>query len=109
MESDNPSPSVSPPPPLPLPALPPPLPPPPLPASLSSLLGASGGAVEMAASVLSLAEGLIPATLNYRRPDPKCPVSVVRDGPLKTRNDTALALNWTWMGQVAAVVVSGPD
>jgi 3-oxoacyl-[acyl-carrier-protein] synthase II len=72
-------------------------------------LGASGGAVEMATSVLSFAEGLVPPTLNYRRPDPKCPVSVVRDEPLKTGKNTAVAVNWTWMGQVAAVVVSGPN
>ncbi|NQT14631.1 MAG: beta-ketoacyl-[acyl-carrier-protein] synthase family protein [Planctomycetes bacterium] len=70
-------------------------------------LGASGGAVEMSASVLSLAEGLVPPTLNYRRPDPRCPVRVVREEPLETRKNTALAINWTRMGQVAAVLVSG--
>lgn len=72
-------------------------------------LGASGGAVEMSTSVLSFAEELVPPTLNYRRPDPKCPVPVVGDEPRRTSKNSALAVNWTWMGQVAAVIVSGPN
>ena len=35
-------------------------------------LGAGTGAVELAVSVMALQEGLIPATLNYERPDPAC-------------------------------------
>ncbi len=72
-------------------------------------LGAAGGAVEMAASVLSLGEGLVPATLNYRRPDPKCPVRVVAGEPVPARLATALMVNWAWMGQAVAVVLGGPD
>ena len=72
-------------------------------------LGAAGGAVEMAASVLSLGEGLVPATLNYQRPDPKCPVRVVAGQPVSTRLPTALLVNWTWVGQAVAVVLGGPE
>ena len=72
-------------------------------------LGAAGGAMEMAASVLSFAYGLVPPTLNYRRPDPKCPVRVVHGRPLQTPLRTALAVNWTWIGQAVAVVLGGPD
>jgi 3-oxoacyl-[acyl-carrier-protein] synthase II len=72
-------------------------------------LGAAGGAMEMAASVLSFADGLVPPTLNYRHPDPKCPVKIVRDGPFESSVPTALAVNWTWIGQAVAVVLGGPD
>jgi len=72
-------------------------------------LGAAGGAVEMTASVLSLAEGMVPATLNYRRPDPNCPVRVVCGAPVLTPTRTALTLNWTWIGQAVAVVLAGPE
>jgi len=72
-------------------------------------LGAAGGAVEMAASVLSFARGIVPATLNYRRPDPRCPIRVIRDEPLRAPQSTALVVNWTWIGQAVAVVLGGPD
>jgi 3-oxoacyl-[acyl-carrier-protein] synthase II len=69
-------------------------------------LGAGSGAVELAASLLGLAAGLVPPTLNYDSPDPACPVNVVRGGPLAGRPGTALAANYSSMGQVAAVVVA---
>jgi 3-oxoacyl-[acyl-carrier-protein] synthase II len=69
-------------------------------------LGAGSGAVELAASVLGLAAGLVPPTRNYESADPDCPVNVVHGGPLDGRPGTALAVNTTTMGQVAAVVVA---
>jgi 3-oxoacyl-[acyl-carrier-protein] synthase II len=72
-------------------------------------LGAAGGAVEMAASVLSLSDGRVPATLNYRQPDPKCPVAVIAEAPQPARAQTALLVNWTWIGQAVAVVLGGAD
>ena len=48
------------------------------PKSFFGHLGASGGAVEMVASLLALKHGEIPVTLNYDQPDPHCPVHVVR-------------------------------
>lgn len=72
-------------------------------------LGAAAGAVEMVASVVALGDGLVPATLNYRRPDPQCPVPVVHGEPLAAGVRTALLVNWTWVGQAAAVVLGGPD
>jgi len=68
-------------------------------------LGPGGGAVEMAASVLALARGLVPATLNYERPDPECPVNVVAGAGQPSRRPTALLLNHTAYGQAAAVVL----
>jgi 3-oxoacyl-[acyl-carrier-protein] synthase II len=74
------------------------------PKSLFGNLGAGSGAVEMVASVLALASGQVPATLNYNRPDPECPVSVIRDRPL-ARTGPALILNQSATGQAAAVIL----
>ncbi len=75
------------------------------PKSYFGCLGAGSGAVEMAASVMAVAEGLVPATLNYRHPDPECPVNVIHGEPLRTETRTALVLNQTETGQTAAVVI----
>jgi len=68
-------------------------------------LGAAGGVVELAASILGLERGLVPATLNYETPDPACPVNVVAGGPLAGRPGTALAVNLCSTGQAAAVAI----
>ena len=70
-------------------------------------MGAGGGAVELAASVLGLERGLVPPTLNYEHPDPACPVNVVHGGPLAGRPSTAVAINLCSTGQAAAVVIAG--
>ncbi len=72
-------------------------------------LGAAGGAVEMAASVLSLTGAVIPATLNYERPDPECPVEVIHGRPLSSERSPALVVNWTPIGQAVSVVLAGPN
>ncbi len=76
------------------------------PKSLFGHLGAGGGAVEFAASVLGLERGLVPPTLNYDTPDPACPVNVVTGAPLGGRPGTALAVNLCSTGQAAAVVIA---
>ncbi len=62
------------------------------------------GAVELAGSLLALRNQELPATLNYRMPDPRCRLSVVRDEPLRLRNPLALKVSRTAMGQSTAVV-----
>lgn len=78
------------------------------PRSYFGCLGAGTGAVEMAASVLAVATGTVPATLNYEFPDPACPVNVIHGQPLVTDRRTALVLNQTETGQTAAVVLGPP-
>ena len=78
------------------------------PKSYFGCLGAGTGAVEMAASVLAIATGTVPATLNYEFPDPACPVNVVHGQPLKVGQRTALVLNQSETGQTAAVVLGPP-
>lgn len=68
-------------------------------------LGSGTGAVEALASVLALEHGIVPATLNYVRPDPECPVNVVHSEPLRVRQELALLLNQSPMGQAAALLL----
>jgi 3-oxoacyl-[acyl-carrier-protein] synthase II len=69
-------------------------------------LGAGGGVVEMLASVLGLAAGVVPPTRSYRTPDPRCPVAVVHGGPLSGRPATAIAVNACTTGQAVAVALA---
>jgi 3-oxoacyl-[acyl-carrier-protein] synthase II len=68
-------------------------------------LGAGRSITELAASVLALREGLVPPTLNYEEPDPNCPVSVVAGGPRSVTRAHVLKINFTEMGQCAALVL----
>jgi 3-oxoacyl-[acyl-carrier-protein] synthase II len=68
-------------------------------------LGAAGGAAELAASVLGLHHGLVPATLNYEEPDPECPVAVTAGAPRPAARPVAVKVSFTQMGQCAALVV----
>jgi 3-oxoacyl-[acyl-carrier-protein] synthase II len=68
-------------------------------------LGGGSGAVEMAASVLALQNGQVPATLNYDQPDRACPIHVVRKTE-PARCPTALVLSQATMGQALAVVLA---
>lgn len=78
--------------------------------ALKSYFGNSAagcGLLELAGSLVALAQGLIPHTLNYRSPDPECGLNLVAGEPLPTTNRTFLKINVTRMGQASAVVVAG--
>ncbi|HOM17594.1 MAG TPA: beta-ketoacyl-[acyl-carrier-protein] synthase family protein [Thermoguttaceae bacterium] len=75
------------------------------PKSFFGNLGAAGGAVEVAISLLGLMHGVIPPTLNYQNPDPACPVEVVHGSPEESIGPV-LAINWNRTGQAAALIVS---
>jgi 3-oxoacyl-[acyl-carrier-protein] synthase II len=66
---------------------------------------AGGGAVELAGTLLSLKNGVVPATLNYEVPDPRCRLNVVRENPTALRSRTALSVNRTAIGQSAAAIL----
>jgi 3-oxoacyl-[acyl-carrier-protein] synthase II len=68
-------------------------------------LGAGGGVVELAASLLGLERGLVPPTLNYETPDPECPVRVVHGEPLAGRPPTAVKVNLCSTGQAVAIAI----
>lgn len=66
---------------------------------------AGSGAVELAGSVLALKHRLVPATLNYETPDPRCRLNIVHGEPYKLRKPTAIKVNRTAMGQSAAAII----
>lgn len=66
---------------------------------------AGSGSVELAGTVLSLKHRLLPPTLNYLIPDPRCQLNVVHGEPIELRNLTAMSVNRTSMGQSAAAIL----
>ncbi len=65
--------------------------------------GPASGILELAASLLTAADGVSPATLNYENPDPRCPINVSRE-PRPVKKPCFLKLGFTELGQCAAVV-----
>jgi 3-oxoacyl-[acyl-carrier-protein] synthase II len=76
------------------------------PKSFFGNLGAGSGAVEMAASVLAFADGQVPFTLNFAKPDPACPIQVIREQPLVSDKQTAVVMSHSGTGQTATVVLA---
>ncbi len=68
-------------------------------------MGAASGLVELAASVLALQHGELPGTLSHEKPDPACPVKVHTGAPRPVTKPYAVKVNYTDLGQCAAVVV----
>jgi 3-oxoacyl-[acyl-carrier-protein] synthase II len=75
------------------------------PKSYMGNLGAGSGTTELAASLLALQHGLVPTTLNFEEPDPACPVPVIARSPRPVQRPHVLKVNFTPMGQCAAIVV----
>ena len=66
---------------------------------------AGSGAVELAGSILALKHRQLPATLNYKHPDPLCRLNVVKEGPVGLNSSLAVSVNRTTMGQSAAAIL----
>ena len=70
--------------------------------SLKSMMGegiASGG-IRIAADLLIMERGVIPPTINYVDPDPRCDLNVIRERrtvPVKTILHTGISLDGTYM------------
>ncbi len=75
------------------------------PKSFFGNLGAAGGGVELAVSLLAFEQGFVPPTLNYTQPDPECPVNVVAASE-PPRSPAVLALNHKLTGQAVALLIS---
>jgi 3-oxoacyl-[acyl-carrier-protein] synthase II len=67
-------------------------------------LGAASGVVELAASLLAMQHGRLPRVLNFRTPDPECPVCTVIDDATSP-GDTFVKLSVTPQGQAAAICI----
>lgn len=68
-------------------------------------LGAAGGAVELAASVVALEYDLVPPILNHQRSDPDNRLPIVQDAPVHGAVPTCICLNQTSLGQAAAAII----
>jgi 3-oxoacyl-[acyl-carrier-protein] synthase II len=68
-------------------------------------LGAGGSAVELSMSLLARADGVVPATLNFERGDPDCPLAVTRQ-PRAVERPYILKVARTDLGQCAAMVIA---
>jgi len=66
---------------------------------------AAGAAMELAASILAIHNGCVPAVRNYEHADPACPIKVIHGQPLVSSLSDAVCLTWMPFGQSAAVVV----
>jgi 3-oxoacyl-[acyl-carrier-protein] synthase II len=76
--------------------------------ALKSSLGNSGagcGSIELAGSLAGMKQGLVPPTLNYRDPDPKCRLRIVHGESLSVSNGLMLKINVTGMGQASALIL----
>ncbi len=67
------------------------------------LLGAAGG-VEAVFAVKTLAEGVIPGTINRTNPDPECDLDVCADGPREKQAEYALSNSFGFGGTNACVL-----
>jgi 3-oxoacyl-[acyl-carrier-protein] synthase II len=65
---------------------------------------AACGAIEFIAGVLALQHGMIPPTINYERPDPECPLSIVAGSPRELKKPSFLSANATRLGQAVALI-----
>ena len=76
--------------------------------SIKSMIGhllAAAGAVEFAATVLSVLTGRIPPTINYQEPDPNCPLDYVTQGAESVDLDAAMTQSFGFGGGNACLVV----
>ena len=69
-------------------------------------LGAGSGMVELIAGVLALKSGRLFPTLNFKTPDPSCPISIAADEV--AAGDSFANLNVTPQGQASAAIVRIP-
>ena len=75
------------------------------PKSFFGNLGAGGGAVELAASVLACQTGSVPHTLNHRQTDSSCPVRVIGEQAKPMTQPAVVAINQSQTGQATAAVI----
>jgi 3-oxoacyl-[acyl-carrier-protein] synthase II len=72
---------------------------------MGHLLGAAG-AVELAASVMAVKQGVVPPTINYEFPDPECDLNYTPNTPQERKVKHAISNTFGFGGHNACVLVS---
>jgi 3-oxoacyl-(acyl-carrier-protein) synthase len=78
--------------------------------SIKSMLGhmqGAAGAVEAAACLLAIRDGVIPPNVNYEEPDPECDLNIVANAPRRQKVGVALNNAFGFGGNISCVVFSG--
>ena len=76
--------------------------------SIKSMFGhllSAAGAVEFAATVMSVYTGKLPPTINYEEPDPECPLDYVTNGAEEIDLDVAISNSFGFGGGNACLIV----
>jgi 3-oxoacyl-[acyl-carrier-protein] synthase II len=73
--------------------------------SMIGHLMAAAGAVEFVATVQSVRTGLVPPTINYRDPDPDCPLDYTTSGTIEIKLTTAISNSFGFGGGNACLVL----
>jgi 3-oxoacyl-[acyl-carrier-protein] synthase II len=71
------------------------------------MLGASG-AVEAAATIMSVGRGILPHTYNLVDPDPACDVDLIQAEPRKRRIELALSNSFGFGGHNVSLIIGHP-
>lgn len=69
--------------------------------------GAASGTLELAASLIAMQNGVLPTTLNYKNPDPACPLNIVSGDSPSVTNKVFVSLSVTNAAQASVVVACG--
>jgi 3-oxoacyl-(acyl-carrier-protein) synthase len=68
------------------------------------MMGASG-AVEALAAIMAIRRGIVPPTVNYRRPDPECDLDYVPNQAREMAVDVAVSNSFAFGGLNAVLVL----
>ena len=77
--------------------------------SIKSMIGHSlgaAGAIEAAACVLAVQNGILPPTINYETPDPECPLDVIPNEAREVKIKAAISNSFGFGGQNGVLVFS---
>ena len=77
--------------------------------SMMGHLGTGAGGVELIICALALQEGILPPTINYRTPDPECPLDYIPNHAREQKIETALSINQGLGGQCTCLIIRKVD
>ena len=80
--------------------------------SIKSMIGhliAAAGAVELITCVLAMRDSVVPPTINYKNPDPNCPLDYVPNKPKSMPVRAALSNSFGFGGQNNTLIVKAPS